>query len=141
MGTGFFPGLGKLLFGTHSASTPTRLTADGEAANANNIWVVPQGVSQAFRIRLFASNVETPGTDYFSQVSGIVHRPGAAATVTVDLGTPEAVSNGTTTGAAVAITADTTLGGISITFDPPTGNTDKWNFSAQMDILMEQAHD
>jgi hypothetical protein len=51
-----------------------------------------------------------------------------------NLGTPIATGNGTTTGAAVALSADTTNGCFKLTFTNPA-TSDIWSEGAYVDVI------
>jgi len=113
-------------------TTPVRLTADAAAAGATNTVNVTYSDSAfAISVQLIALDA-TPGNNFYawSQPLGLLRRNGTAATLVYVPGTAATRSNDTTTGIVITDSAETTNGGYSITFTPPTGNTAIWRVVA-----------
>jgi acyl-coenzyme A thioesterase PaaI-like protein len=80
------------------------------------------------KVQAHARNQTADGSDYDWEQSGLIYRDvGAGSTSVTMIGSPTVTTRGTTSGAAFAVTADTSLGCISVTFTPPTSNTSTWN--------------
>lgn len=122
-----------VLRGTGSDENAIRLTADAAAAGTANIDNLPNNASFGVRITLMATNVDTRGTDYFWCASALVSRDANAASTAVAVGTPEILSRGTVSGASVSLTADTTNGGLNLSFTPPTSNAETWRVVARIE--------
>lgn len=117
-------------------TTPVRLTADGLAASAINVCNLTYSDS-AFSLKVQMTAIDsTNGNNFYSwhQPLGLLRRNGGVgATAYTALGTPVSGGAGTTTGIAVTEAADTTNGGYSLTFTPPTGNTAIWRVVATVE--------
>lgn len=118
--------------GIGSSGAAIRMTSDGAAAGAKNVFNVPVNTKVTFApISVTCQDITTAGKDYsWVEPQGLLTRDaGNAAYVN---GTPTILSNGTVTGAAVSEAADTTNQGINVSFTPPTGNTDTWHCMASL---------
>jgi hypothetical protein len=116
-------------------TTPVRLTADGAAAGALNVCNVTYATSvYSISVNLTALDA-TNGNNFYvwTQPLGLLRRNGGVASTVYVPGTPTSLSNGTTTGIAITEAADTTNGGYSLTFTPPTGNTALWRVVATVE--------
>ena len=120
---------------TSSASTKT-LTADTNAAGSKNCINMPDNSAGTFSIQLNAIDVTTPANSYnWTLGSGSYFKGVGAANMHItNLGTPIATGNGTTTGAAVALSADTTNGCFKLTFTNPA-TSDIWSEGAYVDVI------
>lgn len=107
-------------------ATPAVLTTDAAAPAATNIPVLPNSHAYKFRGMVIA---RAAGGDVKTwDISGTIKR-GANAAATALVGTPAVVSTDADTGAAswtVAVTADTTLGGIAVTATGAVATNIKW---------------
>jgi hypothetical protein len=120
------------LQGSGSGAT-IRLTADGNTASANNTF--NPGFSVQYGISNFTANCLdiTTLTKSYAWTLPIAEYQNfySAATATwTPYATPFTVTQGTVTGAGFAASADTTNGGINLTFTTPTSNTDTWHCEA-----------
>jgi hypothetical protein len=129
----------QILKGVSAANTtPVRLTADGLAASAINVVNMPstsQHQCSALTVLLSATDSTNSANSYsWCQTLGLLKRSGAASTTTyTPLGTPVSGGVGTIAGIAVTEAADTTNGGYSLTFTPPTGNAVIWRVVATVE--------
>lgn len=119
-------------------TTPVRLTADQAAAgavNVVNLTSVSQNECRALTVLLSATDGTNSANSWtWRQPLGLLKRSGAAATTTYTaIGTPVSGGVGTTAGIAVTEAADTTNGGYSLTFTPPTGNAVAWRVVATVE--------
>jgi hypothetical protein len=129
-----------VLRGSGASASAFRLTSGGAVADTGNCLNLPNGFAYGLSIHLHARNFTTTGTDYDWYVpNAILTRDASLASTTLALGTPAILTRGTVTGAAVAATADTTNGCLSLTFAPPTANTtDVWHAVARIDSVEVQ---
>jgi hypothetical protein len=127
----------QIIRGSSAANTtPVRLTADALTAGAvNTVNVTYSNSAYALAVRLIAVD-GTAGSNFYTwtQPLGLLRRNGIAATVAYTaVGTPVTGGAGTTTGIVITEAADTTNGGYSLTFTPPTGNTAIWRVVATVE--------
>jgi hypothetical protein len=116
---------------TGGGTAALRLSMDGGAASAYNTFNIASGSAYNISIQLIANDTTTSGKSYsYTLPVCYFAKPFANASTTVSAGTPATVSVGAVSGAAVSLTADTTNGGINLSFTPPTSNTDTWSVSA-----------
>lgn len=119
-----------VLYGTIGGGTTGRLTSDGLAASAINTVNVVDGMARNMSLQIIARDVTTPGNSYAWTVPvSLLTRGTGAASTALSLGTPAILSTGTTAGAAVSATADTTNGGLALSFTAPSGS-DTWRVTA-----------
>jgi hypothetical protein len=122
-----------VLKGTTSDTTPVRLTSDQLAAGYANTLNNSTGATYNVSIELSAVNQTTPTSNYvWTLPIGVLYRDGLASTTAWTAGTPVSVATGTTAGLAIATTADTTRGGLNLTFTPPTLNANPWTVTARV---------
>lgn len=138
--TGSYQQTDTVLRGSGSGATAFTLTNDALAAGSTNCMNIPAGTGYGFSVRLHARDFTTPGKDYdWYLPNALLIRDTNAASTVLTLGTPAILSRGTITGAAVAATADTTNGCLSLTFAPPTANTtDVWHAAARIGAVEVQ---
>jgi hypothetical protein len=118
------------MFGSGSGSS-FRLTMDGTTASATNTFNLGYSTSVGFSGVVNCQDMTTSSKTYTWAIPvGYYANYSGAGTAYVSLGTPATTTNGTVTGAGVALTADATNGGINITFTTPTSNTDTWQCAA-----------
>lgn len=102
-------------YASSSSATPVTLTTNGSAASTNNILILDSYFKVAFDGLVVASQDSTSGTKGAAwQVSGFIRRDSTAASTTLVASTVTAISN--VPGWTLALSADTTNGGLSITF-------------------------
>jgi len=127
----------QILRGTSAANTtPIRLTADAAAAGSVNVVnLVASNQCSGLAVTLSATDSTNSANSYvWRQPLGLLKRAGTVATTTyTPLGTPVSGGTGTVTGIAVTEAADTTNGGYSLTFTPPTGNAAVWRLVATVE--------
>ena len=128
----------QILKGSVTGATLVRLTADGAAAGAANVINLPvtAAASYSLRITLMAIDVNAPANTYsWSMPIATLYKKGAAAsTTTLALGT--AITLATNSWApTVSATADTTNGGLNLSFSPPTGSTDVVHIVARVESV------
>jgi hypothetical protein len=121
-----------------SGSTAVTATADTTAANAYNCDNIAANTSAAIIAVLIANDITTPSKSYAATWGGgsiaphILSKGSTQSTTLLD-GVTTAISpdstrsNGTVTGIAATLGADTTNGCLHALFTPPTGNTDTWH--------------
>lgn len=153
--TNFFASLGDdqtcvtVLSQTSSAASAVRATADMGAASNFNCVNLPNNSTFSLIVTLLAFDHTTPAKSYSAVWGGgsvaphILSRGATASTTLLDgVGTavsPDATrSNGTLTGIAATLTADTTIGCLNVSFTPPTSNTDKWNAAFRVETVEVQ---
>lgn len=123
-----------VLRGTGSTGSAFRLTADGAAAGSVNCINIPNNTMYILNMDLVAFDHTTITKNAaWPAWTGVMTRgANAAATAVTMNSTPTPLTNGTLTGQAIAVTADTTNGCVNISYTPPTSNTDKFNVVARI---------
>ena len=117
-----------------TSTSACRGTADNAAAGSANVVNIPNNAAYTVTLDCAAFDRTTVTKNMSWQAITYFLTRGANAASTALLGTasPAATfSNGTVTGAALSLTADTTNGGLNASFTPPTGNTDTWDFTCR----------
>lgn len=127
-----------VLRGTGSTTSAIRLTSDGATASATNCVNMPTNCAFAIAnltiVAFDTSNVSNNIS--WSGWTGLMSRAVTGASTAVSMSaTPTPQSNGTVTGNAISVTADTTFGGLNISFTPPTGNADTWHVVATIETV------
>jgi hypothetical protein len=129
---GSFPGrsqAGMYVLGRQTTNaTGTVISTNGIGASATNQIVLPNTGAVYFRGEIIATVAGGGGNTKGWFVEGVVKR-GANAASTVLVGTPTVTSNYADAGAstwAVAVTADTTLGGLTITVTGQASTSINW---------------
>ena len=105
-------------------ATATALTSDGSAAGTTNQVILPNNSAYYFRGEII-SGVTGGGDAKGFFIEGVIKR-GANAASTALVGTPTVTSNYADAGAsawAIAVTADTTNGGLRVTFTGQAATT------------------
>lgn len=121
-----------------NAST-CRATADNLTAGAANIVNIPNNAAYSLDIKCSAIDRATPGNNFSWKMSdGLLTRGANAASTTLVAGTTVTHSNGSVTGLGIAITADTTNGGLNITFTSPSTNSDLYDASCHVQTQQTQ---
>jgi hypothetical protein len=116
---------------TTAAASATRLTTDAAAASATNVLVLPNNGSYLITAECIIRNVTTGKTLTYTLGPSMVERGANAAATAVASGNPAfiagpASSSPPTLAAIPTLTADTTNGGLNISFTPPAANTDTY---------------
>lgn len=121
---------------TTAGASAVRLTSDAAAAGAANCVNVPNNTAYALTINVNAwDHTTVTKSASWNVIPAFLTRGANAAATALNItsSTPAATfSNGTLTGMALSITADTTQGCLNVSFTPPTGNTDTWNIVASV---------
>jgi hypothetical protein len=100
---------------TTTDATPKVLTVQGGAAGATNQVILPNNSAYAFDGLVVSRRQAAGGTESAAwKVEGLIRREGSAATTTLVASTVTAISN--VPGWTLALTADTTNGGLAVTF-------------------------
>lgn len=114
----------------HCQTTTTSgcVLQDGETLNSGTEILIPPNTRYTMRILVNCIDNTTPANGYsWALPIGKLLQGSSAASTTWAAGTAVTLTDGTVTGAGVAVAADTSNGGMIITFTPPTGNTDTWD--------------
>ena len=118
-----------LLVATTSASA-TVLSSDGAAAGASNQLILPNNSAYTFSILVVARQSAAGGTASASwQITGLIRREGTAASTTLVASTVTTISN--VPAWTIAVTADTTNGGLTITATGAASTNIRWVATAQ----------
>ena len=117
-----------VLSATCSTCSSNQLTAAHGAASTTNEVNISNGQSYALTARCIAHDTTTAGTDLATIMPiMLLTRDTNVASTALVAGTAASVSRGTWTGGSFAFSADTTNGGLNISFTAPTGNTDTFH--------------
>lgn len=120
-----------LLVNSTSGATAVRLTTDETAANTHNVANLASSQSCSFTVEIIILDTVTRKSVTYSLSQSLVEQGANAATTTIVLNAGGVVAGPTsaspfTLGAAPTVTADTTNGGLNISYTPPAANTDKF---------------
>jgi hypothetical protein len=119
---------GLLLLGRQTTNaTPTVLTSNTSAAGTTNQVILPNNSAYSFSGEVIAGVTGAGNTARWT-INGAIKR-GASAATTAMVGTPTVTMTHNDAGAAawtVAVTADTTNGGISVTVTGAASTTIRW---------------
>jgi hypothetical protein len=108
-------------------ATPTRLTADGAAAGAANTLNLANNSSLYIKGQVVARNTSTGDTKVWTFEGAIKRGANAAATALVAAITPTAgAADAGASAWALAVAADTTNGGLSVTATGAAATTIRW---------------
>lgn len=129
-----------VLRGTGASASAFSLTADKLAAGAQNCINIPNNTAYAIVVTLMALDHTTVSkNETWLNWGGLLTRGANAASTALTMqSTPTPLSNGTVTGSAIAASADTTNGCLTLQFTPPTGNSDTWNAVARVTTVEVQ---
>ena len=118
-----------MLLGRSTAGAAVRMTADGAAAGSANIANIPNNTAWAGTIMVAARDTSTGNCARWSIPFGL-GRQATASTTTLGSGTVEFFNIIGTVAASgnLAVSADTTNGGLNLTFTPANSNT--WDIAA-----------
>ncbi len=118
-----------VLGGRSTAGAAVRLTADGAAAGSANIANIPNNTAWCGTIIVAARDTSTGNCARWSIPFGL-GRQATAASTTLATGTVEFfnIIGTVAAGANLALSADTTNGGLNLTFTPANSNT--WDIAA-----------
>lgn len=124
------------MVGTTSAASAARLTMDGAAASTANCFAPSYEQMYNIGIRVMARDATNPANWLAWRLDqGVLGDTTGPGSVTWTAPTVTPLTGGTGSGAAFAVSADTTNGCLDPTFTPPSGNTDTWNISMQMSFV------
>ena len=117
-----------------------RLTSDNLAANSNDTINIPNNAAYALQADCVALSRATPANnEQWATITGLETRQSGVATTgwsgSLSIATAATRSNGTVTGSTLAISADTTNGGLNLTFATPIVNAALWDATCHI-----QAH-
>jgi len=114
-GIGFSIQMGMLVITANTTNaTPTILTSNGSAAGSTNQLILPNSSAYAFTGTVVARQQASGGTQSAAwKVEGLIRREGSAGTTTLVASTVTAISN--VPGWTLALSADTTNGGLAVT--------------------------
>jgi hypothetical protein len=111
-------------------ATATALATNGSAAGAANQVILPNNSAYAFTGIIVARRQASGGTQSAAwKIEGLIRREGTAASTTLVASTVTAISNAP--GWAIALSADTTNGGLTVTATGAASNNIKWITSIQ----------
>jgi hypothetical protein len=105
-------------------ATPTALASDANAASTNNQVILPNNSAYFFRGEVISGKTAAGDTKGWT-IEGVIKR-GANAASTALVGTPTVTSSYADAGAStwdIAVTADTTNGGLRVTFTGQAATT------------------
>ena len=122
------------LSGRSTAGAAVRLTADGAAAGSANVANLPNATGWTGSLSVVARDQTTGGTYHWSYNRMSMNRNANAASTVISTSTVDFSNLGTQTGtpasSSLAVVADTTNGGLSLTFTPVATNTNTWDVYA-----------
>ena len=111
-------------------ATPTELTTNGLAASTDNKLILQNNSAHAFTGLVVARQRAANGTASAAwKIEGLIRRESSAATTTLVASTVTVIDN--TPGWAVALSADTTNGGLSITITGGASTNTRWVATVQ----------
>lgn len=114
-----------LLFVTTTGNTATVLSTTGGAAAATNQVILPNNSAYAFTGTVVARQQAAGGTASAAwTVQGLIRREGTAASTTLVTSTVTAIDN--TPGWTLALSADTTNGGLAVTATGAAATNIRW---------------
>lgn len=118
------------LTGTTTNATPTQIYVDGVALSR---WLVPTATSMSVTVHVVARRTETAAEGAAYLYHGLVRRDTTAATVLVNLTSLNAIEDQPSW--AVAFTADTTNGAVTVQVTGEAAKTISWAVIATMTIV------
>lgn len=106
-------------------ATPTALSSNGGSASTNNQVILPNNSAYAFTGTVVARRQASGGTQSAAwRVEGLIRREGSAGTTTLVASTVTAISN--VPGWTLALSADTTNGGLAVTATGAAATNIRW---------------
>jgi hypothetical protein len=127
----FFANVGDAQTGTFvlrretTNATATVLTTDGTVPSANNQVILPNSSAYAFSGIIVARRQAAGGTESAAwKIEGLIRREGTAASTTLVASTVTAISNAP--GWTLALSADTTNGGLAVTATGAAATNIRW---------------
>ena len=118
------------LYAATTGATATVLTSDGAAASTTNQLLLSNNAAYTFSILVVARQSAAGGTASASwKIEGLIRREGTAASTTLVASTVTTISN--VPAWTIAVTADTTNGGLAITATGAAATNIRWVATAQ----------
>ena len=106
-------------------ATPEALTTDNTAPGTNDQIILPNNSAYAFSGTVVARQKASDGTASAAwKVEGLIRREGSAGTTTLVASTVTAIDN--TPGWTLALSADTTNGGLAVTATGAAATNIRW---------------
>jgi len=129
-----------VLTGTGNSTSAIRCTSANLGAGSTTVVNLRANSAMLVTVDILALDHTTVSKNMaWKGWSGLLTQGANAAATAVTMDTkPTPFSNGTVTGADVSVTADTTNGGLNVSFTPPTGNTDTWNVVVRVSAIVAQ---
>lgn len=113
-----------------TGNTPTALTSNNSAADATNQVILSNNSAFAFTGTVVARRQASGGTESAAwKIEGLIRREGTAASTTLVASTVTAISN--VPGWTLALSADTTNGGLAITATGAAATNIRWVATVQ----------
>lgn len=113
-----------------TGATPTVLTSDGGAAATNNQIILPNNSAYAFSALVVARQQAAGGTASAAwKIEGLIRREGTAASTTLVNSAITVLDN--TPGWTIAVSADTTNGGLAVTATGAAATNIRWVATVQ----------
>lgn len=114
--------------GTGASTSAVRLTTNNSTAATTNCFNIDNNTAWSVVLNITALSRTSVGKNMsWLKWGGLLTRGANAASTAVTMESkPTPITNGTVTGADIAVTADTTNGCLNVSFTPPTSNTDTW---------------
>jgi hypothetical protein len=114
-----------ILLRASTDATSVVLTSNNGAAGATNQVVLPNNSAQAFSGMVVARRQASGGTESAAwKIEGLIRREGTAASTTLVASTVTAISN--VPGWTLALSADTTNGGLAVTATGAAATNIRW---------------
>lgn len=124
-----------------SSTSACRATADNATAGSANVVNIPNNAAYALNVTcaMFDRTTNTKNASWNNMTYLLTRGSSVGTTALAGTASPSATqSNGTLTGMALSLTADTTNGGLNVSFTPPTSNTDTMDFSCHVEAQQTQ---
>jgi len=118
-----------IFYNSTSGSAAVRLTTDGGSAGSGNVGSIGNNSYLAYTVECVIADKANNRANTYTFGESLLTRGANAASTAVSSGNPTATagpttSTGLTLQAIPSIAADTTNGGLNISYTPPTSNTD-----------------
>jgi hypothetical protein len=126
------------LVGSTTDATATVLTSNFSSAGSTNQVILQNNSAYAFTGTIVARQQAAGGTASAAwKVEGLIRREGTAASTTLVASTVTAISN--VPGWVIALSADTTNGGLAVTATGAAATNIRWNATTQTSELNNYA--
>jgi hypothetical protein len=108
-----------------------RATADNTTAGTTDVVNIPNNAAYTVTLDCVSMDRTTVGNNetWPAWTMLLTRGSNAASTALTTNTTPTPLTNGTVTGSTIAATADTTNGGLNVTFTSPSTNSHLWDFT------------